>query len=527
MLSILFDTSFWYDLILIAAIVLIVIACIKWPNGKWFVGTVLTVAMVVLTGYCVTQLNYYYNAQGGIFGTITGIFDTNVIEVNEMTISLKNVELVQEHDDVYSAKVLSNEVMALAENEKFAVYINGEPCSTSTNESDYVVAEYNYSFLGQEFNELCYDTLTFRIAFYSNSTYLSVSTSGGADAVKYWNYYFNKNKFEMKIDKAQYVYGEDINYGEGDISNYYKVVSYYLNNELYTSQIYIVNTPLTLLDKPGVESRLTFIGWYDGNDENIDSGYIVTDNISIYGYTVNAIPYSIYTNELNIGNLQSYNGDQTEVVIPTSYSVFKGIAIVGGDHAVTGLNYTFANNEQIEAVTIPSTITNVHKAFSNCTNLKTIYVDSEYIYNDLTLEANESELIDQVENIYILKTIDTGSNQYLNTQYDKTTVEIGGKVYNHYTPSEDAEYTVKFLNYFDYVVETRVVQRGQAISIFPEVPQQVTVTNVTIHKDEIYKFSCWADEQGNIVTEETQITKNTTIQAVYIKTGGTGGNIEM
>ncbi len=435
MISLLFDTSFWYDVLFVIAAVLIIIACIKWPNGKWFFGTVITLAILVTTGYCAAQLNFYYNAKGGIFGAITGIFETNVVEVDEMTFSLKNIELLKEHDDVYSAKVLSNEVMALEEGQKFAVYVNGEPCSTTTNESDYVVAEYTYRFMNQEFNEVCTDTLTLRIALYSNSTYLSVSTSGGADAVKYWNYYFNKNKFEMKIEKAAYLYDDGINFGDGDISNYYKVASYYLDNELYKSQVYIVNTPLQLLEEPSIAEGKTFMGWLDENDAEIENGTTVTQNMSLYGYSIKALEFEFDLNANQAHILGKYTGANPVVVIPSTYSLFKGVSVVGNDITITEIGWQAFNNETITDVTIPASIAAINEtAFNGATNLSRLYVHSKTVYNLLSRENNPGGLF-TTDNIsfYISADIDDGSNAYLNAQYEKTTATVNGYTYNLYT----------------------------------------------------------------------------------------------
>ncbi len=222
MLSLLFNTSFWYDVLVAIVIVLIVIACIKHPSSKWFVATILSIALVVSTCYCAIQLNYYYTASGGIYGKISGIFNTNIVEVEELTFSLKNVELVKEYEDTYSAKVLNNKVVKLNGKDNFTVYVNDEPCTISQveNETNYCIANYSYIFFGEDKSVLCEDTLTFHFAFYTNSTYLSVSTIGGADAVKYWNYYFNKNVFDIRLEKLDKQFDKAITINTGNTSNF-------------------------------------------------------------------------------------------------------------------------------------------------------------------------------------------------------------------------------------------------------------------------------------------------------------------
>lgn len=222
MIKLLFNASFLWDVLIFIGGALIIYACIKYPSAKWFVGTILGVALVVSTCYCSIQLNYYYGASGGIYGKISGIFNTNIVEVKELNFSLSNVELVKEFEDIYSAKVLNSNVIKLNGKDNFAVYVNNEPCTISQveNEEDYCIANYTYTFYDKDKNILCEDTLTFHFAFYTNSTFLSVTTNGGADAVKYWNYYFNKNVFDIRLEKIDIENKNQISVNKGDVSNF-------------------------------------------------------------------------------------------------------------------------------------------------------------------------------------------------------------------------------------------------------------------------------------------------------------------
>lgn len=229
MISLLYDTSALWSILIFASAILIILALIKYPTAKWFMGTIITLALIISTCYCAIQLNFYYTASGGIYGKITGMFDTNVVEIQELNFSLKNIELVKEHDNTYSAEVLNGNVMKLNGKNNFAVYVNNEPCSLSQveNEEDYCFANYTYVFYDKDKNILCEDTLTFRFAFYTKFTYLSVTTNGGANAVKYWNYYFNKNVFDIKIENVDFNINKDISFLED-----YCLVSFELEDDL-------------------------------------------------------------------------------------------------------------------------------------------------------------------------------------------------------------------------------------------------------------------------------------------------------
>ena len=296
MLKLLFDISVLYDLLILIAIIAVIILCVWKKESRPFVYTVAVILFVGATIFCGIQLNFYYTASGGIFGAITGIFDTNVAEVEELSFSLKNIELTQDHDEVYSARILTNEIIKLAEGENFMAYVNDEPCSSVKNASDYVVFEYSYVFMGEDFNSLCEDTLTMRFSFYTNSTYLSVSTSGGANAVKYWNYYFNKNVFVVTLDKADYSSDDMISIGNGDVSNYC-VVNYYVDEEFSCKRVYKKNSNFVNIKSSEVNLH-EIVAWQDieGNVITEETKVVTDMNVyAIFGYTKTAGLYDSET----------------------------------------------------------------------------------------------------------------------------------------------------------------------------------------------------------------------------------------
>ena len=260
----------------IIAVVAIIVALIKHENGKIFLGFVAGIAFIVATVYCGVQLNYYYTETGGIYGQIVSLYNPNKVTItNNVSYSFENIVLTQDYDNIYSARITSDEVLNLVldENASYGVYVNEMPCSYVEITDDYVIAKYEYAFLGEDMSILMTDTLTFKFAFYTNSTYLVVTTEGGAEAVKYWNYYFNKNVFNVTIDNKGYSYNQDINFGTGDISEY-SVVTYYLNDELYLKQVY----------QNGNAIKLPFEDYeYKTSDGAIiNSGFVVTSSLSIY-----------------------------------------------------------------------------------------------------------------------------------------------------------------------------------------------------------------------------------------------------
>lgn len=229
--------KFWYIVIALIGLIILIINCLKHPKvGKWVLFGVFYIGFLILTIYSCIQLNIHYKTKGGIFGQISGIFEPNQVKVvDDITYEFTNTELVQVGEtNKYSSSVSVPEIMNLENGVKYQLLINDVPSGYTDNNEDYIVSRYNYIFYDEDFNILKQDTLIIKIAFYSNSTSFSVSTEGGAEAVKYWNYYFNKNKFVVTLTGKADTSNEP-DYSTGDVSNYV-TVKYVVNNVEIKSQ---------------------------------------------------------------------------------------------------------------------------------------------------------------------------------------------------------------------------------------------------------------------------------------------------
>ena len=265
-----------WQIALLVAVVVLIGYLLKYETGRIVIISVLAISFIAFTGYCGVQLNYYYNESGGIYGQIVNLYKPNeVIITDNVSYLFENIALTKD-GDLYSAKISTNEVLDLVLDEQatYGVYVNGMPCNYVEITKDYVLAEYRYTFYDIDFNVLMDDTLSFKFAFYTNSTYLSVTTSGGAEAVKYWNNYFNKNVFEVTIDNQGYSYSNDITFGSGDISNY-SVVTYYVDDEIYLKQIYKNGNSINL---PSLKNYEWLV-----DDVVINSNFIVNESVDVYG----------------------------------------------------------------------------------------------------------------------------------------------------------------------------------------------------------------------------------------------------
>ena len=299
MLEILFSSTFWYIALAVVAVVVIIWACIKFPQGKIFVGTILGIAILCFTAYAGVELNFYYSASGGIYGAITGIFDTNIVEVDNSSFKIQNLELTQDEGDTYSARILTNDVIVFEQNKVYGLYINDTPAKTLSFSTDYIQAQYSYVFYDNQQNVLENDSLYINMAFYTNSTSIEIYTNGGEQAVKYWNYWFNKNTFVITIKEAGYIKDENIHFSNLSIGNDESLVTYYCGEQLVGFDI--VKNGSKLEEPSNFPANIQINGWMV-NDEPVDiTNYIVNDNTEFHAdYTE-----LIYL-ELRTGTLQSY-----------------------------------------------------------------------------------------------------------------------------------------------------------------------------------------------------------------------------
>ena len=306
MLELLFDSTFWYGLLLAGIVIAIVWICGKYPSARVFVLTgVVIVVSVVLLGtsiYCGVNLNAYYNEKGGIFGAITGIFDTNTSEVvDEIDIKINNIELTQQDGDTYSARIMIDKVLDLDDGTHYGIYVNDNFVENIDN-PNYVRAEYTYTFQNNSLTELLTDTLILDFAFDNTSTTLIVTTNGGVNAVSYWNSYFNKNNFIVSIEESSYNPGNDLTYADGEVGEYYKV-EYYADGSYLYSKLYSANSTMTeTCQVPGK----VFIGWslIEGG-EIISSDFKIIQDIKLYAI-LEENPNLTWTT-MNWNGLSSFN----------------------------------------------------------------------------------------------------------------------------------------------------------------------------------------------------------------------------
>lgn len=234
MLTLLFDKQFWISLLICLALAGVVVLYALKPKSRPYIITALCGVLIVTSAVSIVNLNRYYNAQGGIRGILSSVINgENKGEIVDNSVSLNNVMLTLDEDGNYSAKIIPEKQLELDAEKIYSVLVNGLPCSYVEDYPDYILAKYEYNFYDKE---QAYKTDTLEIYFtMDKQTVVEVLTRGGSEMVKYWNYYFNRNDFVIKIIEV------DKNF------SYKEPTNSYLATDSDTVNTIIKNNNLTLL----------------------------------------------------------------------------------------------------------------------------------------------------------------------------------------------------------------------------------------------------------------------------------------
>lgn len=345
-------------MILIAFVVItLLVVMFKYPNGRIFILAIFAIAFVAFTVYAGVQLDSYYNSKGGIIGQISQLYNPNQVQITDNVVyNFENVMMTQDTGDLYSATIESSDVLEinLDENVNYSVYVNGQPCDSSEVTSDYVVATYKYSFKDFDVEEITHDTLTFKFAFYSNSTLLKVSTTGGANAVKYWNYYFNKNTFVVSIDNKGFRSPEGSVITSGDVSNY-ALVKYHNTNGLEKTEVLTKGSKITY-----VSSVDLFEYWLDG-ETIVDENYVVSGDVTLVANTtpVYTITYKTSDGEV-IETTSQAKGLTVDLITPNSEFIPEGCAFEGWSVNGELIDNSYIVTGDVELVAVWSELVDIH-----------------------------------------------------------------------------------------------------------------------------------------------------------------------
>lgn len=270
-----------YLIIGLLVVFIIYLVCKQNQGLKIVFCVAISLVLGVGTYYSGVQINKYYSASGGIFGQISGIFNTNKAEQIDDDLSFKiyNIEMKKVDEYEYVAKVVIDKGFKLS-SKNHCVYVNNIPClNREINQPNVISADYTYNFYSENQELILSDALNLKFAFDENSTTLLISTKGGSTAVKYWNYFFNKNSIIVSIEEIKNE--EEVTPEIKDIvlKENQRLATFYIEENLIGFQV--VNTGSKLKEiNLNAPTNIQINGW-KVNNETVDiSNYTVTQNVS-------------------------------------------------------------------------------------------------------------------------------------------------------------------------------------------------------------------------------------------------------
>lgn len=394
MLSLLFDSGFWYDLVFIALIGFIIFLCFKYPNSRVYVFSFLGIIFIGITAYCGIQLNYYYTAEGGVWGYITGLIEgnkvTTTVESDTASFSLENIVLTKNADGTYSAVIYSNDKIRLETGKSYGVYVNNEPCTQIDYSTNYVRAEYHYAFLDNNLEILCQDTLQFNFAFYTNGSTFTLTTYGGQEAVNYWNTYFTRNNLIVEVKPIGYVKDDELSVN-GQIDDYV-TLNYYVDDEVVYSYVYTIGSQVTEFPPTAEKDGLIFAYWQDINGKEVEPFKITTDT-NLYAYFYPAGEVELLESSIEI------------MVIDREYA--------------ESLNYTVNLNDYVDNINLAD------KEISIEFTVKCQNDAMEMYYDDITLSRNNNSTVASNDYGYWFSmTLENSNLKFYNPNYSSSTSDF-------------------------------------------------------------------------------------------------------
>ena len=442
----------FYTLLAVAVLALVVYACMNWSWARWTTGVVLYLALIGTSIYSGVMINNYYSVEGGIFGKISGIFDTNQVAiVDEMSFDFTHLTMTATTvEDEYMAQMTINETMSLENDKNYAVFVNNTPCGVYEVNDSYVLANYNYIFYGYDMQVILEDTLEFRFTFNKNNTDFVIRTKGGSEAVDLWNTYFARNNFTVEIKETDFLPG-DVEIGDGDVT--YVTANYYVNNEVYLSQVY---HPGESVDFPNPTDIKNFVGWTT-DKENLISSYTINANTNFYAkiseninvYVVNYVfnGQVIHTERVNEGSkltpytptIQGYTFQYWDIegskLDYENYIVTKNVNISAHCQANNNiLNILFSTSNNIEdaveagRISVDTQSADVNANNNNSNSVRAIVKSGA----DFNLTANLGYFFrfatDSAGNIrcYVLDEATGSTNKLILTEPEERTFETVG-----------------------------------------------------------------------------------------------------
>lgn len=323
------------SLAVVIGILFIIIALIKYENGRLFILTALTIAFLGFSVFCGIELNTYYSAKGGIVGNLGNAFSNQVEIYNNLEFELSNISLTKRDNDCYQLDFSTYQNVDISMDANYCMLLNGIPCenvvySNLISSNDNMICKFKYNFYDDKGTYVLSDSLTIKARFDEKCSYFTISTgvinSTNLKNIDFWNEYFARNGLVLQFKPVDNVY----------VRVDYHKVRYYYNDEY----VGVVKVPdgwdYTLPTSVKLDKNCEFFGWkLDGQD--VTELKNITEDIDVHADIRHYNLFSFYTSiegdTLGLygvdgyGNQKIYDGGSLQSV-PSAPS-YNNVTFVG------------------------------------------------------------------------------------------------------------------------------------------------------------------------------------------------------
>lgn len=322
----------------------------------------------------ITDLNNQIADLNSQIETLNSNFDNYKETSNEEIVSLKN-QVSSLNSQVNSLNAtISNLTSDIDDYEVKVISLNTEIANLNNTVSEYEKEIEKYKNTIEELKKInsCVVTFTVDGVLYNTQQVGKTDSPVSIDDPTSDSYIFDGWTVTGStdiVDPFTFSVTEDIEFVAS--IRKYKIVTFTVDNEIVSTQRIFSFSELEI-SAPEKE-HYSFLGWSLDGENIIDlSAYSFTSDVNFIAVfeVSDALPFTFEE-----GVLTGYLGNDTEVVVPTAYSILEeGVYVAGNDIPIVEIGKNaFNGNSIITSVTLNKNVNNIgNSAFKNCSGLISI-----------------------------------------------------------------------------------------------------------------------------------------------------------
>lgn len=220
-------SKFLYAILAVIGVLLLIKILIKNEESRgWIFGIIVFVAFcsALVCGFKIYQ---YATVKGGTVGDFIHslVSSSSAEKISDYTFKFNKVafsptgneneykvtiEEVYKQTDESGNETIGSFDLDLTKN--WNIYVNDSNTNNTVKGTNYINAEYIYSFYNEDLQHILTDTLKIKFVFYKNYYRVDLITTGGELAVDFWESYIYKEGLTVGLKINEYVHDTEIRY---------------------------------------------------------------------------------------------------------------------------------------------------------------------------------------------------------------------------------------------------------------------------------------------------------------------------